>query len=85
MKFGSAEVIPFPSRMRKHWIARQINNVADYRLEAAVAYLDKRISERTASLRRAGVPEHLVAADLEPVRAAFDAGLTRLFGKRTAP
>jgi hypothetical protein len=78
----SANVLPFPFSRQRYYIARQINNVADYNPEAAQRYLDKRIAEREASLRRAGVAENLIAPDVEPVRAMFDAGLNRLFGRQ---
>jgi hypothetical protein len=76
----SADVVPFPARLRKRWINRQVNNVATYNVDAAARYLDKRIDERVAFLERCGVSNERIAADIEPVRAMFDAGLAQLFG-----
>lgn len=73
-------IVPFPTKRRKAWIARHINNVEAYNPDAAQRYLDKRISEREEFLRRCGVSEELIAADVDPVRAIFDGGLARLFG-----
>jgi hypothetical protein len=77
-------IIPFPTKRRKHWINRQINNVAGYNPDAAQRYLDKRIEERVTTLRRAGVSEELIIADVEPVRAIFESSLDYLFGSRSA-
>jgi hypothetical protein len=77
-----ATVVPFPFCRRRRYIARQLENVAGYRPEAAARYLDARINERVASLHRAGVADQIIAADIEPVRETFDAGLARMFGRR---
>jgi Family of unknown function (DUF6074) len=67
----SATVIPYPLMKRRHWIERQIGNVAHYHADAAERYLAQRIADRVMSLRRAGVADDLIAADVEPVREIF--------------
>jgi hypothetical protein len=71
MKRMSAIVIPYPLLKRRHWIGRQISNVANYHAEAAERYLAQRIADRIMSLQRAGVADNLIAADVEPVREIF--------------
>jgi hypothetical protein len=67
----SATVIPYPLLKRRHWIARQVSNVAHYHQDAAERYLAQRIADRVSSLQRAGVADDLIAADVEPVREIF--------------
>jgi hypothetical protein len=67
----SATVIPYPLLKRRHWIERQIGNVANYHADAAERYLAQRIADRVMSLQRAGVNDDLIAADVAPVREIF--------------
>jgi hypothetical protein len=60
-----------PASARRHWIERQISNVANYHPEAAERYLAQRIADRIGSLQRAGVSDDLIAADVAPVREIF--------------
>jgi hypothetical protein len=80
---GSGIVIPFPFARRCAYIRRQIDNVAGYNPDAAKKYLEARIADRVRILRRAGVAEDLIAADIAPVAQIFRDGLRFLFGQRS--
>jgi hypothetical protein len=75
--------VPFPFLRRRSYIDRQIENVAGYRPAAAKRYLAARIADRVRILRRAGVAEHLIEADIKPVEQIFSDGLRFLFGPRS--
>ena len=80
----SAIVVPFPFVKRREYINRQIQNVSGYRQEAAEKYLATRIEQHEARLRKAGVAEDLIAADVEPVAGIFKVGIISLFGRKQA-
>ena len=80
---GDAVVVPFPFAERRAYIRRQLDNVAGYRPAAARRYLDERIADRVRLLRRAGVAEHLIAADIAPVAQMFRDRLRLMFGARS--
>jgi hypothetical protein len=82
-RLGDAVVVPFPFAKRRAYIRRQLDNVAGYRPEAARRYLDARIADRVRLLRRAGVAEHLIAADIAPVAQMFRDRLHLMFGARS--
>jgi Family of unknown function (DUF6074) len=81
---GSGIVIPFPFARRRAYIERQLANISGYRPAAAKRYLDARIADRVNALRRAGVDEDLIEADIAPVMQLFSDGLRLLFGPRSA-
>jgi hypothetical protein len=78
---GDAMVLPFPFIKRRAYLdERQIQNVANYGPAAAKRYLDERIADRVRLLRRTGVAEHLIAADIAPVAQIFRDRLRLMFG-----
>lgn len=80
---GEAKVLPFPFTKRRAYIERQLKNVAGYRPAAAKRYLHARIADRVRILRRAGVAEDLIEADVVPVEQIFRDGLRLMFGPRS--
>jgi Family of unknown function (DUF6074) len=72
---GDAVVVPFPFAKRRAYIQRQLENIVGYRPAAAKRYLEARIADRLRMLRRAGVAEHLIEADIKPVEQIFRDGL----------
>jgi hypothetical protein len=80
---GDAKIVPFPFIKRRPYIDRQLENVVGYRPAAAKRYLAARIADRVRILRRAGVAEELIAADIAPVEQIFADGLRFLFGARS--
>ena len=77
-------VVPFPFARRRAYIDRQLEIVEGYNPAAAKKYLDSRIADRVRSLRRAGVAEDVIQADVAPVEKIFRDWLRFLFGSWSA-
>lgn len=80
---GAGVVVPFPFANRRAYIQRQLENVRGYRPAAAKRYLDARIEDRVRALRRAGIAEDLIAAEIAPVEQIFRDRLRFMFGPRS--
>jgi hypothetical protein len=79
----TAVVVPFPFAKRRAYIRRQIDNVKRYRPRAAERYLASRIDDQVRRLRRFGIIEDRIQADIAPVEKIFADGLQYLFGPTT--
>jgi hypothetical protein len=67
----SAQIIPFPIVRRRSYIAKQAEQMACMKLEAAARYLKHQLQVQRDAMRRRGVAEALIEREIKNMEAAI--------------
>ena len=67
----SATVLPFPLARRRAMIARQSRYAAELNPESAERFIRQQLKIQGENMRRRGVPQNLIARELECMEAAI--------------
>ena len=67
----TATVLPFPLARRREMIARQSRYAAELNPESAERFIRQQIKIQGENMRRRGVPQNLIARELECMEAAI--------------
>ena len=67
----TATVLPFPLARRREMIARQSRYAAELNPESAERFIRQQLKIQGENMRRRGVPQNLIARELECMEAAI--------------